>query len=49
MKEHSPNKFIVGHLNIHSLRNTFSEDVITRNLDILLQSEAKLVNLFPSA
>ena len=47
MKEHSPNKFIVGHLNIHSLRNIFSEDAIF--LDILLQSEAKLVNLFPSA
>ena len=51
MKENSPNKLIVGHLNINSIRNTFEflEDVINRNLDIILLSETKLYNLFPSA
>ena len=51
MKENSPNKLIVGHLNINSIRNTFDflEDVINRNLDIILLSETKLYNSFPSA
>ena len=44
MKENSPNKLIVRHLNIHSIRNKFDflEDVINRNLDIILLLEAKL-------
>ena len=36
MKENSPNILTVGQLNINSKRNTFLEDVINRNLDILL-------------
>ena len=44
MKENSPNKLTVRHLNIHSIRNKFDflEDVINRNLDIILLLEAKL-------
>ena len=51
MKENSPNKTIVGHLNINSLRNKFEalEFIINRNLDIILLSETKLDDLFPSA
>ena len=36
MKENSPKVLIVGQLNINSIGNTFLEDVINRNLDILL-------------
>ena len=36
MKENSPNILTVGQLTINSIRNTFLEDVINRNLDILL-------------
>ena len=51
MKENCPNKLIVGHLNINSIRNKFEffEDVINRNLDIILLSETKLDDSFPSA
>ena len=50
MKENSPNKIIVGHLNINTLRNKFEalQFIINRNLGILL-SEAKLDDAFPSA
>ena len=51
MKENSPNKIIVGHLNINSLRNKFEalQFIINRNLDIILLSESKLDDSFPSA
>ena len=41
MKENSPNKIIVGHLNINSSRNKFEalQFIINRNLDIILLSE----------
>ena len=41
MKENSPNKIIVGHLNINSLRNKFEalQFIINRNVDIILLSE----------
>ena len=44
MKENSPNTVIVGYLNINSIRNKFEflEDVINRNLDIILLLETKL-------
>ena len=50
MKENFPNKIIVGHLNINTLRNKFEalQFIINRNLDILL-SETKLDDSFPSA
>ena len=51
MTENCPNKPIAGHLNINSIRNKFEflEDVINRNLDIILLSETKLDDSFPSA
>ena len=51
MRENSPNKIIVGHLNINSLRNKFEalQFIINRNLDIILLSETKLDDSFPSA
>ena len=51
MKESSPNKIIVGHLNINYLRNKFEvlQFIINRNLDIILFSETKLDDSFPSA
>ena len=51
MKENSPNKIIVGHLNINSLRNKFEDlqSIINKNLDIILLSEIKLDDSFPSA
>ena len=51
MKENSHNKIIVGQLNISSLRNKFEalQYIINRNLDIILLSETKLDDSFPSA
>ena len=51
MKENSPNKLMLGHLNINYKRNKleFLEDVINRNLDIILLSETKLDDSFLSA
>ena len=52
MKENSPNKFIVVHLNTNSLKNKIEalQFFINRNLDIiLLLSETKLDDSFPSA
>ena len=51
MKENSPNKHIVRHLNINSIRNKFEflEDIVNRNLEIVSLSEAKLDDSFPSA
>ena len=51
MKENSPNKIIVEHLNINSLRNKFEalQFIINRNLDIILLSETKLDDSFLSA
>ena len=50
MKENSPNKTVVGHLNINSLRNKYEalQFIINRNLDIILLSEIKLDDSFPS-
>ena len=51
MKENSPNKIIVGNLNINSLRNKFEAllCIINRNLDIILLLETKLDDSFSSA
>ena len=51
MEENSPNKIIVGHLNINSLWNKFEalQFIINRNLDIILLSGDKPDNSFPSA
>ena len=51
IKENSPNEIIVEHLNFNSLRNKFEalQYIINRNLDIILLSETKLNDSFPSA
>ena len=51
MKENSPNKTIVGHLNFNSLRIKFEalQHVIIKNLDIILVSETNLDDSFLSA
>ena len=51
MKENSPNIIVVRHLNINFLRNKSEvfQFTINRNLDIILLSEAKLDDSFPSA
>ena len=51
MKENSPNIIVVRHLNINFLRNKSEgfQFIINRNLDIILLSEAKLDDSFPSA
>ena len=51
IKENSPNEIIVEHLYFNSLRNKFEalQYIINRNLDIILLSETKLNDSFPSA
>ena len=51
MKNGSPDKFILGHLNINLLRNKFDflKNAIGRNVDIVLISETKLYDSFPLA
>ena len=50
MKIHSRVKLIIPHLNINSIRNKFDSIVfiIEKNVDILLISETKLNDSFPS-
>ena len=45
----NPNKIIIGHLNINSIRNKFDclTYIIDKNIDILLLSETKLDDTFP--
>ena len=51
MKAQSSYKLILGHLNINSIRNKFEalKFIIGNNIDILLISETKLDDSFPSA
>ena len=51
MKAQSSDKLILGHLNINSIRNKFEvlKFIIGNNIDILLLSETKLDDSFPSA
>ena len=51
MKIQFPDKLIIAHLNINSIRNKFDSlsFMIENNVDILLISETKLDNLFPSS
>ena len=50
MKAQSSDKLILGHLNINSIRNKFEalKFIIGNNIDILLISETKLDDSFPS-
>ena len=51
MKAQSSDKLILGHLNVNSIRNKFEalKFIIDNNIDILLISETKLDDSFPSA
>ena len=51
MKAQSSDKLILGHLNINSIRNKFEalKFISGNNIDILLISETKLGDSFPSA
>ena len=51
MKFQSPEKLILGHLSINSIRNKFDnlKFVTDNKVDIFLISETKLDGLFPSA
>ena len=50
LKSDNPNKLIIGHLNINSIRYKFEClcDIIENNIDILLISETKLNDTFPN-
>ena len=45
----NPNKILIGHLNINSVRYKFEclKDIINNNIDILFISETKLDDTFP--
>ena len=47
----NPTKVIFAHLNINSIRNKFDSlrDMVSNNIDILLISETKIDDSFPSA
>ena len=51
MKSKCPNKLIMGHLNIRSIQNKFDALSLTvkNNVDILIISETKLDDSFPTA
>ena len=50
LKYDNPNKIIIGHLNINSIRSKFEflKELIDNNIDIFLISETKLNYTFPS-
>ena len=51
MKIRSPDKLILGHVNVNSIRNKFDSlmYMLDKNVDIFLISETKLDDWFPSA
>ena len=48
-RSQNPNRILIAHLNINSLRNKFEilKETITNKVDILLISETKLDSSFP--
>ena len=50
LKISNPNKLMIAHLNINSIRYKFEclKDIIVNNVDILLISETKLNDTFPN-
>ena len=50
LKISNPNNLIIGHLNINSIRYKYEclNDIIDKNVDILLISETKLNDSFPT-
>ena len=51
MKRNSPDRLILGHVNINSIRNKFDAltYIIGNNIDIILISETKIDDTFPTA
>ena len=51
MKRNAPDILILGHLNINLIRNKFNAltYVIGNNIDIILISETKIDDTFPTA
>ena len=51
MKRNSPDRLILGHVNINSIRNKFDAltYIIGNNIDIILISETKIDDTFPAA
>ena len=51
MKRNSPDRLILGHVNINSIRNKFDAltYIIGNNIDIILISETKIDDAFPTA
>ena len=51
MKSKCPDKLIMGHININSIRNKFDalSLIVRNNVDILMISETKLDDSFPTA
>ena len=50
MKSQSPDKLVLGHININSIQNRFDgvEFVIDNKIGVFLISETKLDDLFPT-
>ena len=50
LKFENPNKLIIRHLNINSIRNKLDclFDIVGKNVDIFLISESKFNNTFPN-
>ena len=50
IKIDDPNKLVIGHLNINSIRYKFEClcDIVDNNIDILLISETELNDSFPN-
>ena len=50
LKIDDPNKLVIGHLNINSIRYKFEClcDIVANNIDILLISETRLNDSFPN-
>ena len=49
MKHSNPNKIVIGHININSIRQKFIflKNIIGRNIDVLLTFKTKLDSSFP--
>ena len=49
LKLQNPNKIVIGHLHINSIRNKFEflKETVGENIDILLVSESKIDGTFP--
>ena len=51
LRTRNPNKIIIGNLNINSLSNKFEQlkDIVMQHIDILVLTETKIDDTFPTA